>query len=160
MVFRLEIFSLKSGGEEGGPLAAWVWDRRGGARIEGDLRAALLRQRLAAHPLLEVVVTSQPGAAGQGRLEAGQERLEAGQEKLEAGQERLEAGQDRLGAGQERLETGPERLEAGQERLGAGQERLEPGEDRLEAGQERLEAVLKALESRYNVRSRIVQVSC
>ncbi len=108
-----------------GPLAAWVWDRRGGARIEGDLRAALMRMRQAAHPLLEVVVTSQPGAAGQGRLEAGQNRLEAGQERLEA-----------------------------------GQERLEPGEDRLEAGQERLEAVLKALESRYNVRSRIVQVSC
>jgi hypothetical protein len=107
--FRLEIFSLKSRGEEG-PLAAWVWDRRGGARIEGDLRAVLLRQRQAAHQLLEVVVMSQPGAAGQ------------------------------------------ERLEAGQERLGAGQERLE-------AGQERLEAVLKALESRYNVRSRIVQVS-
>jgi hypothetical protein len=114
MVFRLEIFSLKSGVE--GPLAAWVWDRRGGARIEGDLRAALLRMRQAAHQLLEVVVTSQPG-------------------------------------------TGQERLEAGQERLEAGQERLEPGEDRLEAGQERLEAVLKALESRYNVRSRIVQVS-
>ncbi len=144
MVFRLEIFSLKSGTE--GPLAAWVWDRRGGARIEGDLRAALMRMRQAAHPLLEVVVTSQPGAAGQGRLEAGQERLEAGQEKLEAGQERLEAGQ--------------ESLEARQERPEAGQERLETGQGRLGAGQERLEAVLKALETRYKVRSRIVQVSC
>jgi hypothetical protein len=130
MVFRLEIFSLKSGAE--GPLAAWVWDRREGARIEGDLRAALLRQRQAAHQLLEVVVTSQPGAAGQEWLEAGQERLGAGQERLEAGQERLQA----------------------------GRESLEAGQQRLEAGQERLEAVLKALESRYNVRSRIVQVSC
>jgi uncharacterized phage infection (PIP) family protein YhgE len=157
MVFRLEIFSLKSGAE--GPLAAWVWDRRGGARIEGDLRAALLRQRQAAHQLLEVVVTSHPGAAGQERLEAGQERLGAGQERLEAGQERLQAGRERLGAGQERLEAGQEWLEAGRERLEAGQERLEAGQERLEAGQERLEAVLKALESRYNVRSRIVQVS-
>jgi exonuclease VII small subunit len=128
MVFRLKIFALKSGGEEG-PLAAWVWDRRGGARIEGDLRAALLRQRLAAHQLLEVVVTSQPGAASQQRLETGQERLEAGQERLEAGQE-------------DRLETGQERLETGQERLEPGEDRLEAGQERLEAGQERLEAVL------------------
>ena len=43
--FRLEIYILRSGVT--GPLAAWVWDRRG-ARLEGSLRVNLL-QVLAYH---------------------------------------------------------------------------------------------------------------
>jgi len=62
----LEILSGRSRVE--GPLAAWVWDRRG-ARIEGDLRGQLLQERHAGDQLLEVVVRSELGAAHE-RLEA------------------------------------------------------------------------------------------
>jgi hypothetical protein len=38
-----------------GPLAAWIWDRRG-ARVEGSLREVLLHQRHRGRQLLEVHV--------------------------------------------------------------------------------------------------------
>jgi hypothetical protein len=59
---RLEIFSLRS--RESGPLAAWMWDRRG-ARMEANLRENLRQERRHGHQLLEVLAAQ---ASGQERL--------------------------------------------------------------------------------------------